>query len=59
MEHLLVSPTARHREASAGWEMARDRVGKKRRELEGLECGPRSPEGVPFPKFILPKVVFS
>ena len=49
----------RHREAGAGWEMARDRVGKKRRELEGLECGPRSPEGVPFPKFILPKVVFS
>lgn len=59
MEHLLVSPTARHREAGAGWEMVWDRVGKKRRELEGLECGPRSPEGITSSKFILPKMVFS
>lgn len=59
MEHLLVSPTARHREAGAGWEMVQDRVGKKRRELEGPECSPRSPEGITFSKFILPKMVFS
>lgn len=59
MEHLLVSPSARHREVGSGWEMVGDRVGKECGEQEGLESSPSSTEGTSFPKFILPEVAFS